>query len=459
MNGVDESRPKLVLLTGKKKGEELSLTNDAMTVGRTKEADLVVKDKSISRRHAQFLKIGGGWVIRDLESKNGVRVNNREITEQGLRTGDVVMLGGIKIKFIDPMELAPLPEPSASPALPIHPTPPADAAPPLSPAPFPAPGPLPPAGPLPLPAAPPPSPAPAAPSPAALQGGSAPQPDRYSPQAMGGEEYAPPPEFFAPQSLEAPTKTAHKPLTQRALVLYLALFAGIGLGLGYLVYKVFFDESEPVREDVKLSVRENRLLDMIRHHGLVQGAAIRVKHSRVALASYDRSMAILQVTGNALGNTDVEFFDPEGKLLGTVAVHVLKGAKSKGPPRTAFTADQLEAQARELMGEGDSLAKAYLADAIEKYSQAVARLEVVQLPQLKAMANMRLSELEKKRDKKFHKLVDRYRQAYKLQEYGKAKDSLDEITKIFPDTANVENQRAKIFIKRIEMKERALKAK
>ncbi|MHC4777762.1 MAG: FHA domain-containing protein [Planctomycetota bacterium] len=454
MNGEDAKRPKLVILSGKKRGDELSVTADAMTIGRTKDADLVVKDKSISRRHAQFRREGGGWVIRDLESKNGLRVNNREVSEQGLRTGDVVMLGGIKIKFIDPLELAPLPEPPQAPApLPLFPTPPPEA-PPLPPPPPPAPAPqagFPQGGSL--------DPAPPQPSAPAPHPGGAPPADAYAPQVPQREEYAPPPEFFTPQMAEAPKKTGHRPLTRSMVTVYLVVFGGIGLGLGYLVWATFFNEFEPFEEDVKLAVREIQLLDMIQHSGIIERAATRVEHGRVAKASYDARMAILTVEGNGLGTTRVVFLDENGREFGTVRVHVLKAQKSNYVDRTALTVDQLQAQAKDLMSKGDSLAKAHLAEAIEKYEEALERLEWVKAPQIKAMANMRLTELKQARERKFSQIVDQYKQANKLGELPKAMDLLYEITKLYPEKANIEHQRAKIFLERIKKRHRAQKAK
>jgi hypothetical protein len=66
--------------------------------------------------------------------------------------------------------------------------------------------------------------------------------------------------------------------------------------------------------------------------------------------------------------------------------------------------------------------------------------------------------LKNSRESIFRNLVDRYRQANKLGELGKAKDLLHDITKLYPEASNVEHQRAQIFILRIESRERALRA-
>ncbi|MHC5038424.1 MAG: hypothetical protein ACYTHM_14015 [Planctomycetota bacterium] len=274
-----------------------------------------------------------------------------------------------------------------------------------------------------------------------------------APPAVG--EYAPPPEFFAPKVEDGRGKPARRPFTQRALILYLCLFSVIGLGLGYLVYVTFFLVDEPFRVDVKLAVAEVRLVDMIRYAHTIAKAKPRVKESRIARAEYDPKMAILSIEGSALGNTDILFQDDAENELGVVRVHVLKGLRRDDVDRAALTVDQLEAQAKELLAEAKTLAKAHLAEAIEKLGQAAGLLEVVQIPDLKMRIDSRLGKLQRERETRFRKIVDKYRQANKLGDLSSAKDLLDEICKLYPDPTNIEHQRAKIFIKRIERRERA----
>ena len=131
MNGEPNDTPRLVILTGKDRGRELELARDGLVIGRTKDADLVVKDKSISRRHAMFSRAPGGWTVRDMGSKNGVRVNNRQASEQGLLNGDVVTVGGIKFKFLDPASGV-APPPSPAPPSPAPPPPPSPLTTPIS---------------------------------------------------------------------------------------------------------------------------------------------------------------------------------------------------------------------------------------------------------------------------------------------------------------------------------------
>jgi len=63
-------------------------------LGRSREADIVLDDANVSRKHAEIRPSGGSWTVRDLGSTNGVKVNGRRIDgAQSLKPGDVIELG------------------------------------------------------------------------------------------------------------------------------------------------------------------------------------------------------------------------------------------------------------------------------------------------------------------------------------------------------------------------------
>jgi predicted component of type VI protein secretion system len=69
-------------------------------IGRSRECDIVLDDAVISRRHAELRPHGDGWVVSDLGSTNGVRVNGRPVQgPQQLRSGDRLELGSTEILF------------------------------------------------------------------------------------------------------------------------------------------------------------------------------------------------------------------------------------------------------------------------------------------------------------------------------------------------------------------------
>ncbi len=71
-------------------------------IGRSADhADLVIQDSRLSRKHCEIVKQGTSWLIRDPGSANGTRINGNpeRITEQELKDGDQISLGGYVISF------------------------------------------------------------------------------------------------------------------------------------------------------------------------------------------------------------------------------------------------------------------------------------------------------------------------------------------------------------------------
>jgi pSer/pThr/pTyr-binding forkhead associated (FHA) protein len=97
---------KLVVLSSNFAGKEFELTRPQMIVGRTDENDLVVNHRSISRNHAKVTRDPETqrYTISDLQSSNGVRVNGSDYGKVELRRGDVVDLGHVRMRFVEPGE-------------------------------------------------------------------------------------------------------------------------------------------------------------------------------------------------------------------------------------------------------------------------------------------------------------------------------------------------------------------
>jgi hypothetical protein len=83
-------------------GEAFVLDRPSMVIGRTKDNDVVLNYKSISRHHAEIVRDGERYLVVDLRSANGVRVNGTEYKRVGLRPGDVLALGHVRLRFDDP---------------------------------------------------------------------------------------------------------------------------------------------------------------------------------------------------------------------------------------------------------------------------------------------------------------------------------------------------------------------
>ena len=54
-----------------------------LTVGRTKASRVHIKDPAVSEKHGEFRWNGAGWVLRDLGSSNGTKVNGSVLSTDG----------------------------------------------------------------------------------------------------------------------------------------------------------------------------------------------------------------------------------------------------------------------------------------------------------------------------------------------------------------------------------------
>jgi pSer/pThr/pTyr-binding forkhead associated (FHA) protein len=81
-------------------GKTAVLRSGGGVIGRSRDCDVVLSDQNVSRRHAEVRPSGGKWIVKDLGSTNGVKVNGRRITgPQSLKPGDTIELGTSTIGF------------------------------------------------------------------------------------------------------------------------------------------------------------------------------------------------------------------------------------------------------------------------------------------------------------------------------------------------------------------------
>lgn len=101
-NDEDYAPPKLILTVDGKTVCEMEMTRPRLLVGRSQHNDIIIDSAYISRHHALFVKFGPATLLMDLNSKNGVFVNSRRVSNQIMVHNDIVSLGHHRIKFIDP---------------------------------------------------------------------------------------------------------------------------------------------------------------------------------------------------------------------------------------------------------------------------------------------------------------------------------------------------------------------
>jgi len=71
----------------------------AITIGRSSDCELPIRDTLLSRRHCRLEPHGNRWVLIDLQSRNGTRIGENPVTREVLEDGDVVRIGQTQVCF------------------------------------------------------------------------------------------------------------------------------------------------------------------------------------------------------------------------------------------------------------------------------------------------------------------------------------------------------------------------
>jgi pSer/pThr/pTyr-binding forkhead associated (FHA) protein len=74
------------------------IVGDSFVIGRSEACDLVLGDQTVSRRHAELSRTSVGWLLSDLDSTNGTRVNGWRVKQVRVRPGDRVQVGRVRLR-------------------------------------------------------------------------------------------------------------------------------------------------------------------------------------------------------------------------------------------------------------------------------------------------------------------------------------------------------------------------
>ena len=96
---------KLVIVSSNFAGQEFPLSRKEMVIGRGEDCDIIIDHRSVSQKHAKIVREGGAnYQIVDLNSKNGVRIGGEKYNSTYIKRGDIVELGHVKFRFVEPGE-------------------------------------------------------------------------------------------------------------------------------------------------------------------------------------------------------------------------------------------------------------------------------------------------------------------------------------------------------------------
>ena len=76
------------------------LQGGSVSIGRASDCTIPIKDRYLSRKHAEIIPVGAAWMLKDLGSANGTYLNGSRVErDEPLRTGDRIRLGDTEIVF------------------------------------------------------------------------------------------------------------------------------------------------------------------------------------------------------------------------------------------------------------------------------------------------------------------------------------------------------------------------
>ena len=100
VDALESGSALLVVRRGPNAGSRFLLEVDLVTAGRHPESDIFLDDVTVSRRHAQFVRTDGGYLVKDVGSLNGTYVNRQRIDEAVLSGGDEVQIGKYRLVYL-----------------------------------------------------------------------------------------------------------------------------------------------------------------------------------------------------------------------------------------------------------------------------------------------------------------------------------------------------------------------
>lgn len=99
MAGLTETTAMVVVKRGPNAGSKFVLDGDVTRAGRHPDSDIFLDDITVSRRHAEIVRGGDGYSVRDAGSLNGTYLNRERIDDAPLANGDELQIGKFRLVF------------------------------------------------------------------------------------------------------------------------------------------------------------------------------------------------------------------------------------------------------------------------------------------------------------------------------------------------------------------------
>jgi pSer/pThr/pTyr-binding forkhead associated (FHA) protein len=89
----------LIGMSADVKGKNFSIDKSPFTIGRVEDNAAVIDIVGVSSHHCEIVTEGDRYILRDLGSTNGTRVNNKDVKEHTLRPKDLIAFGTVEFLF------------------------------------------------------------------------------------------------------------------------------------------------------------------------------------------------------------------------------------------------------------------------------------------------------------------------------------------------------------------------
>lgn len=99
LDELESDQGVLVVKRGPNAGSTFLLDKDVTAAGRQPSSDIFLDDITVSRRHAEVLREGSRFLVKDVGSLNGTYVNRERVDVAELASGDELQIGKFKLVF------------------------------------------------------------------------------------------------------------------------------------------------------------------------------------------------------------------------------------------------------------------------------------------------------------------------------------------------------------------------
>ncbi len=91
--------PRVIPLDGPDEGVEFPIVGSSIRIGRDAKCTVQVVHRDVDPRHAEIYRTGDQCFVKDLGTRFGTWVGERKVTDEPLRSGDVVRVGATRLAF------------------------------------------------------------------------------------------------------------------------------------------------------------------------------------------------------------------------------------------------------------------------------------------------------------------------------------------------------------------------